>query len=217
MVRKLTIKEWVHTGPLVLFLLAMGGFMLWTEGPSAIEAMQGLTPARAGKESISTIYVISAIGVLFILFALIMFILTLKKSVKKRVNRYLAEHGGVTMSMLESDFLAAEHMNSIWIGRRWSYSNMFDRVPLENDKIAWVYTDTTRSRNNVTYWICLGLADGNVEKASVPHKKLSEIMAFYEKYPHILVGNNPEYGYMFKNDREALLNIKYRQAQAEYR
>lgn len=217
MVKKLTLKEWVHTGPLILFLLAMGGFMLWTEGPSAIDAMRGLTPARAAKESTSTIYVISALGVLFILFALIVFIMTLKKSVKKRVNRYLAEHGEITMSALEGDFSAAEQVNSIWIGRRWTYSHMFDRVPLENDKIVWVYTDTTRSRNNTTYWICLGLVDGSVEKVSVPYKKLSEIMALYEKYPHILVGDNPEYKHMFKNDREALLNIKYNQAQTEYR
>ena len=116
MIKKLTIKEWVHTGPLVLFLLAMGGFMLWTEGPSAIDAMRGLTPARAGRESISTIYVVSAMGVFFVLLALLMLILTLKKSVKKRVNRYLAEHGEITMSMLESDFAAAEQVNDIWIG-----------------------------------------------------------------------------------------------------
>ena len=217
MVKKLTIKEWVHTAPLVLFLLAMGGFMLWTEGPSAIDAMRGLTPARAGRESISTIYAVSAMGVFFVLIALIMLILTLKKSVKKRVNRYLAEHGEITMSALESDFAAAEQVNSIWIGRRWTYNHQFDNIPLENDKIVWVHTDSMRSRRSTSYWICLGLVDGKEERASMPYQKLSVIMALYEQYPHILVGDNPEYKHMFKNDREALLNIKYRQAQTEYR
>ncbi|MBD5497783.1 MAG: hypothetical protein HDR11_08475 [Lachnospiraceae bacterium] len=218
MIKKLTIKEWVHTGPLVLFLLAMGGFMLWTEGPSAIEAMQGLTPARAGRESVSTIYVVSAMGIFFVLLALLMLILTLKKSVKKRVNRYLAEHGEITMSMLESDFAAAEQVNDIWIGKRWTFNHQFDNIPLENDKIVWVHTDSMRSRRSTSYWICLGLVDGKEERASMPYKKLSVIMALYEKYPHILVSDGPEYSLMFKNNREALLDIKYRKAQAdEYR
>lgn len=217
MIKKLTIKEWVHTAPLVLFLLAMGGFMLWTEGPSAIDAMRGLTPARAGRESISTIYAVSAMGVFFVLIALLMLILTLKKSVKKRVNRYLAEHGEITMSMVESDFAAAEQINNIWIGKRWTFNHQFDNIPLENDKIVWVHTDSMHSRRSTSYWICLGLVDGKEERASMPYQKLSVIMALYEQYPHILVGDNPEYKHMFKNDREALLNIKYRQVQSEYR
>lgn len=217
MVRKLTFKEWIHTGPLVLGLLAFGGAILWKVGPSAIEAMRGLPPARANKESIGTIYMGSAVGVMFIIFPLILFIGTLKRSVRGRVNRYLAEHGGVTMSMLDSDFFAAKQVDNVWVGRRWSFCNVFRNIPLENNKIVWVHTDISCTKYGTDYWICLGLVDGTVEKEKVSHKKLPEITALYKKYPHILVSDNPKYGYMFKNDREAFLSIKYRQAQDEYR
>lgn len=217
MIRKLTLKKWFHASLGILLLLALGGFALWREGPSAIEALQGKTPVRAKKESIDTIYVISVLGIIFVVAALALFIGELRSSIKKKVNRYLAGHSGITFSMLDSDFAAAEHVDSIWVGKRWSYCHMFDNVPLENDAIVWVHTATVRSRRATSYYICLCLADGKEERVSIPYKKLSEVKALYEKYPHILVGDNPEYSYMFKNDREALLDIKYRQAQSEYR
>lgn len=218
MIRKLTIRKWLYGSLGILVLLALGGFMLWTEGPSAIEALKGGTPARAKKESIDTIYVISVMGIILVLIALSAFIAGLINSVKRTVNRYLAEHGGITLSMLDSDFFAAENVDSIWVGKRWSFCHQFRNIPLENDKIVWVHTDSIRSRRGTSYWICLGLIDGTEERASIPYKKLSEIKELYKKYPHILVSDGPEYSLMFKNNREALLDIKYRKAQAdEYR
>ena len=41
-------------------------------------------------------------------------------------------------------------------------------------------------------------------------KSLPKFMEIYSRYPHILVGNNEKYIRMFKNDRNALLDIKYR-------
>lgn len=217
MIKKLTLTKWISGSVGILFLLAMGGFMLWVDGPSAIEALKGGTPARAQKESIDTIYVVSVVGIIFVLAALISFISGLINSIKRRVNRYLAEHGGITVSMLDSDFFAAEKVHNIWVGKRWSFCHQFRNIPLENDKIVWVHTDRIRSRRGSSYWICLGLIDGTEERAGIPYKKLSEIKALYEKYPHILVSDRPEYSYMFKNNREALLNIKYHRAQTEYR
>lgn len=47
------------------------------------------------------------------------------------------------------------------------------------------------------------------EKARVSDKNLSRLKEIYATFPHVLIGNNTEYGYLFKNDREALLDMKY--------
>lgn len=215
MIKKLTIKTWIGTGGLMLIMLALGVPMLWIYAPSAVEALQGGHPVLARKESMSNIYGLSVLGTIFVLMALIMLISQLKNSVKKNINKYLAAHSEVTLAMLDAEFAAAEKVGNIWVGRRFTFCNGLKDTLLENDRIVWVYTDTTQARRGVTYWLCFGLVDGTVQKVMASGKERSNVPPLYEKFPHILVGNNPEYGYKFKNDREAFLNIKYRQAQRE--
>ena len=214
MIKKLTIKTWIGTGGIMLIMLAFGVPMLWMYAPSAIEALQGGHPALARKESMSNIYGLSVLGTIFVLMALIMLISQLKNSVKKNINKYLAAHSEVTMDMLDAEFAAAERVGNIWVGRCYTFCNGLKDTLLENDRIVWVYTDTTSARRGVTYWLCFGLVDGTVQKVMASSKERNNFPPLYEKFPHILVGNNPEYGYKFKNDREAFLNIKYRQAKA---
>ena len=163
----------------------------------------------------SNIYGLSALGTIFVLLALSMFVIQLKNSVKKDINKFLAKHSEVTLTMLEADFEAAEKVGSVWVGRRFTFSNKLSDSLVENDRIVWVYTDVTHTRRGASYWLCLGLVDGSVQKISASDKERSKVPALYEKFPHILVGSNPEYSYKFKNDREAFLNIKYRQAKTE--
>ena len=211
MVGKLTLKYWMSIGLLLLFCLALST-PFWKYGPAALEALQGGVPELARTESMSNIYGLAALGLFFLLISLALVIRGLTNSVGKRVRKYLAGHSGVTMAQLDSDFAAAEQVGKVWIGRKWTYNHDMNYVVVGNDDIAWVYHETERSRNRVSYYLCLGLADGNVERICVPEKKLSQMEEIYERFPHILVGSNPEYKYMFRNDRNAFLNIKYRQS-----
>lgn len=208
MIRKLTLRSWVHTGVIIFICLAMAAFLLLLYGPSAIEALRA--GGLSGEESLIHICA-AAFGIVFAAVSLYIFVRELAKSVGKRVKQYLAEHQEVTPEQLDNDFAAAEEFKNIWIGRRWTYSYELSCVLLENDEIAWVYSEKKQSKNSTDYCLCLGLADGRVEKIPASRDRISRIKEVYERYPHILVGNNPEYGYMFKNDLKAFLDIKYYQ------
>lgn len=214
MIRKLTINSWISVGILSIFCMGIAGFFLWKFGPAALEALNGYTPALAEKESISGIYFGAGIGLLLVIVELVVIIKELKKSVRKRVKQYLKEHPEVTMEQLDEDFAAAQHIDdNLWIGKRWSFSHCLNCILVENDKIAWVYSEIFESKYSKYYYLCLGLADGRVEKMPISNSlnDISKINDVYLKFPHIVVGNSPEYGYMFKNNRNAFLNLKYHQ------
>ena len=60
------------------------------------------------------------------------------------------------------------------------------------------------------------MIDGSEESVSLSsEKKCKAVMEKYNQFSHMLVGNNPEYGYMLQNDREAFLNMKYRSSGME--
>ncbi len=211
MITKLTVKTWLSTGVIILICFGLAVPMLWKYGPSAVEALGGLVPELAKTESMSNIYGISGLGLVFVLFGLLIFVRQLTNSVRKRVKKYLAENQGVTLEQLNNDFAAAEEIGNVWIGRRWTFSHDLRCILVENAKIVWMYSETERVRNKVNYYLCLALVDGTVEMARVSEKRLSRMKEVYGRFPHILVGNNPEYGYLFKNDKEAFLDMKYRQ------
>lgn len=211
MVGKLTLKYWMSIGGLLLVCLVLSA-PFWKYGPAALEALQGGVPALARTESMSNIYGLAALGLFFILISLALIIRGLTNSVGKRVRKYLAGHPGITMAQLDSDFAAAEQTGNVWIGRGWTYNHDMNYVVVGNADIAWVYHETERSRNRVNYYLCLAQVDGNVERIRVSEKKLRQMEETYERFPHILVGSNPEYGYMYRHDRNAFLNIKYRQS-----
>lgn len=184
--------------------------MLWKYGPAAAEALSGSVPELAKTESMSNIYGVSGIGLVFVLFGLFIFVKQLRDSVGKRVKKYLAENRDVTLEQLDCDFAAAEAIGNVWIGRRWTFSHALPCILVENAAIVWMFSETEHVKSKVNHYLCLALADGTVEKARVSDKNLSRLKEVYGAFPHILVGNNPEYGYLFKNDRDALLDMKYR-------
>lgn len=213
MIRKLTIKAWVSIGIASILCLGIAGFF----GAVALKSLK--------KDSINDFYLGAGIGLIFVIWDLVLIIKELKKSVRRRVKQYLKEHPGVTMEQLDEDFAAAQHVTyNLSIGKRWSFSHCLDDVLVENDRIAWVYSGNFESKHSNSYYLYLGFADGREENVSVPGglnallmnkasilKEISKIKDVYVKFPHIVVGNNPEYKYMFKNDREAFLNLRYRQ------
>nr|WP_296489012.1 DUF6709 family protein [uncultured Acetatifactor sp.] len=209
MVGKLTLKYWMSILLFCLICLALSA-PFWKYGPAALEALQGGTPELAESESMSNIYGLAGLGLFFLLIVVALIIRGLTNSVGKRARKYLEGHSGVTMEQLDTDFAAAEKVGNIWVGKSWIYSHDLNCLLVGNDIVVLVYGETERSRNRVNYYLCLGLKDGSVERVRVSESNLSRIQEIYERYSHIVVGNNPEYKYMFKNDRDAFLNIKYR-------
>ncbi|MDE6620251.1 MAG: hypothetical protein K2K74_07145 [Lachnospiraceae bacterium] len=215
MVKKLTAKLWISSLLPLLFCGGMAAVFLGMFGPAALQALQGHEPELARTQSMSNIYGFSVLGLFFLAIAVFVVIRMLTHSVGKYVRDYLAQNSAVTQQQLESDFDASEHIgNNLWIGRQWTFCYDMNHIPVENGKIVLVYSEMHRVKQNVTYYICLGLVDGTVEKAPVKKHDITHINEVYARYSHILVGNNPEYQHLFKNDRNALLDIKYRNNRA---
>lgn len=210
MVKKLETKERKSMIFLSLIIGVIPGIVLLIFAPKAIQALSSSVPESAKTDSARDTYAIC----LFALFFLVIYLLILKDhiihSVGKKVKNYLAANPGVTMAQLDSDFEAAEIIENVWIGKRWTFCGSMDSVPVENDKIVLVYSDYWRSKRFELYYLCLGLVDGTIIKTTVTKNSLPKYMELYGRYPHILVGNNERYIHMFKKDRNALLDIKYR-------
>ncbi len=209
MVKKLTFKSWLNSGLLILFCLIPGTWALLRYGPHALVALSGGVPWL--NESMGNIYGMSAFGLLMVIIGLFILVKQFTSSVSRLVKRYLTEHPEVTMEQLDSEFAAARKIENVWVGRRWTFSHHLRFIVVDNENIAWVHSRRERNKNGTSYYLCLGMADGKTDEVKMSHGSLSEIMELYEKYPHIVVGNNPEYEYQFKHDREAFLNMKYRQ------
>ncbi|MDE7029955.1 MAG: hypothetical protein K2P63_08255 [Lachnospiraceae bacterium] len=211
MIKKMTTKSWISSLLPLLFCGGMAAFFLIKFGPAAIQALQGYKPELARTQSMTNIYGFNALGLFFLTVDVFVVIRMLTHSVGKCIRDYLAQNTTVTQQQLESDFDASEYIGrNLWIGRQWTFCYDMNHIPVENSKIVLVYNEVHRVKQNVTYYICLGLVDGTVERAPVKEKDITRIKEVYARYSHILVGNNSEYQHLFKNDRNALLDIKYR-------
>ena len=103
----------------------------------------------------------------------------------------------------------------MWVGKRWTFSPKMgpdmQHLLFDNDQLIWVHTESVRSGRNVNFYVRWNLIDGSERQVSLSsEKKCVQVMEKYEQFAHVVVGNSAEYGYMLRNDREAFLNLKYR-------
>lgn len=174
-----------------------------------------ISDGRIHGESLTNIYGLSAIGAFLFLIGLFLLIKTLKDSARKLTGEYLAANPSVTMAELESDFDSAQQKGKhVYIGRKWTFSAKLNKLILDNSQIIWVHTGSRRSGRSVNFYVWWEMIDGSTQEVSLSSaKKCTEIMEAYEQFPHILTGNSSEFLYLLQNDRESLLNMKYRQNQ----
>lgn len=207
MIKKLTMKDLMQMAILELFCFGLGGIMLAHYAPSAMDALSGRVPRL--DESMTNIYGCSALALFFVLLGVFILVKTAVNTVGKRVGRYLDAHPDVDMAQIDSDFEAAEAFSKIWVGRRWTYSLDLKNVLVDNADIVWVHTETERSRNKIIYYLCLGLKDGCEMRAETSEKGFSQLLDMYKQYPHIVVGNDPDYAYLFRDKLQEFLDMKY--------
>lgn len=209
MVKKLTVKAWIDTGLFVLICFLFAGIMLWFNAPGAWKALRGLPP-EPGASPASNYYVLSGIGLFMLGIGLFILLKLAFRSVRKQVNQYLKKNGGVTEAQLDQDFETARQIGNVWVGRRWTFSHDLRGILMENREIALVFSEKEHVKNKVNYYLCLGTVSGAVQKIKVSEENLKSLMEVYQSFPHILVGNNPDYAYQFRHDLQAFLELQYR-------
>ena len=158
------------------------------------------------------------VGGILLLIPLLLLIKTMMNSAKKLIKKYLQEHPNITMEQLESDFAASEKVNQVWIGQNWTFSPKMKELLFDNQQLVWVHCGSVRMGKGVNFYVWWNLVDGSERKVSLSSlKKCTKVVEAYRRFPHVLVGSNPEYAYLLANDREALLDIAYRKLHSDFR
>lgn len=170
-----------------------------------------ISDGRIHGEKLSNVYFITAFASIVFLFAMYILIATLKDSPKKKIKEYMASAPSVTMEELESDFASADRQNGFFIGKKWTFSPRLDKLIFDNRQVIWVHTNSQQYKQGVTYYLLWEMLDGSTQKVSFSsEKKCKAVMKCYSQFSHIVTGNSSEYTYLFRSDREAFLNMKYR-------
>lgn len=209
MVKTLSAKYIKSIIPILLFCWGIGGFFLLLYGPGTLGLMMGNVPPEILEEDMDHYYGMSLLALIFILLGLVILIVQLATPVKKRVNKYLAEHPEVTLRMLDDDFAKAKQFGDIWVGKQFTYALHLKRILLENDRIVWIYRDLSASEDTVILYICWCMVDGRKFRARVSERWLEPLVGHYADFPHILTNFDPDYKFLFKYNMNRLLEIKY--------
>lgn len=188
MVKKLTMKEWMSTGLLLLGCLVIAIVPLWHYVPSALVALRGGIPML--DESLGNIYGMTVLGLIMLVISLVIFIKMLLNPVSKRVNQYLEKHPGVTMEQLDQAFESAEKVENVWIGGRWTFSHELWCIVVENAEIVRAYSQRERAKRDTNYFLCLEFAEGKSDRVKMSYYSLSQVLELYKKYPYIQVESN---------------------------
>lgn len=211
MIKTMTAKSIRSTIILLLFLWGLGGFALWHYAPDTLRLLQGTVKPEYLEENVSNYYGMSALSLIFLLLGLFILIKQFASPVKKRVDKYLAEHPELNLQMLDDDFMAAKKFGDIWVGRKFTFVADLNRVFLENDKIVWIYKDMEYKKNASSYYICWCMADGKEYRSRLSERNQRLLHEYYSTFPHILTEYNQNYKKLFKHNMNELLSIKYNQ------
>lgn len=186
-----------------------GEFMDYMEIPYD-EPVYQIMDGQINGESMTNILGMSVLGLILLLFALVILVKTFRHSANRQVKAYLQKNPDIRMEDMEQDFAQAEQIGSFWIGRRWTFGHKLTDAFLENQSVIWVHSCTESNRKTTTTYLLWEFLDGTYEKVSMSEKRCKEMMEFYSRFPHIVVGNSPDYAYLLKNNKEEFLNLKYR-------
>lgn len=164
-------------------------------------------------------YIITAIGLAFIILAIWRFIFILRGGSLKGIRKEMAEIG-ISEYELEYEYenarLFHKH-NDFRIGRRiifWMPGNKA-RL-LSNEKIVWAYLKTTTHRTNgiktgKTYDIVFKNYEKKNIEINVPKESVGQEVLSYlnETMPWVITGYNKELNDMFLKDYQNFLQIRY--------
>ena len=169
----------------------------------------GISDGLINGQSWSGIVISGGGFVICLLFSIAFLIRAFCEPVKKKVKRYLAAHPWITPEELERDFAGAERFGKIWIGRTCTYCYDLKDAVLDNSEIIWVHTEWEQLGRSSSYYIYWGMLDGSEKKTAVSKKLGGRLEEHYRSFPHIVVGDAPDYGYMFKHSMKDFLALKY--------
>lgn len=176
--------------------------------------------ALTGGAAVS-VYVILGIGVVLLLIGIIRLAMVLSGSGLNTIKKEL-EAAGFTESDAEYEYESAKTFDKsgdIRIGRRMTFYMMGSKPHvIANEKIVWVYQNTTTHRTNgiktgTTYSVVVNTYEKKSMHLGVDKESIAQEILEYvnETMPWAVVGYNDDISKMYNRDYQNFLQLRYNQ------
>lgn len=152
------------------------------------------------------------LAAVMLLLALWLLIISLSGRTLKTVKEFISK-----LDMAEQEKLGLDYQNAwkgsrtIRIGKDFTFVCDDAGRIYRNSEIIWIYEWHENAGSNKNFYFNLYLIDKQEpEILGTTEKTYKKIMEYYENnFPHIVVGRSDEAGYLYNNDREKFLHLKY--------
>jgi len=169
------------------------------------------------------VYLITAVSLLFIIWAAWLLIKACTGGYLKAIRKDLEQLGSLSESQIVSDYQNAYVINKdVRIGRIFTY-NAVPTSPRAylNKNMAWAYLYRTKNYTNglytgSSYNVMIYPANGTEQMGDIAiKKKYSDMILEYyaNNFPHMVVGYSDELKRLYHSDRNAFLALRYLPAQ----
>lgn len=157
--------------------------------------------------------IVIVLAVAMLLLALWLLISPLSGRTLKTVKEFISK-----LNMAEQEKLVFDYQNAwkgsrtIRIGKDFTFVCDDASRIYRNSDIIWIYEwYENRGNTGKNFYFNLYLVDKQEpEILGTTEKTYQRIMEYYEaNFPHIVVGRSDEAGYLYRNDREQFLHLKY--------
>ena len=156
--------------------------------------------------------IVIVIAAAMLLLALWLLISPLSSRTLKAVKEFISK-----LNMAEQEKLVLDYQNAwkgsrtIKIGKDFTFVCDDASRIYRNSEIIWIYEWHENAGSNKNFYFNLYLIDKQEpEILGATEKTYQRIMEYYEaNFPHIVVGRSDEAGYLYRNDREQFLHLKY--------
>ena len=157
--------------------------------------------------------IVIVLAVAMLLLALWLLISPLSGRTLKTVKEFISK-----LNMAEQEKLVFDYQNAwkgsrtIRIGKDFTFVCDDASRIYRNSDIIWIYEwYENRGNTGKNFYFNLYLVDKQEpEILGATEKTYRRIMEYYEaNFPHIVVGRSDEAGYLYRNDREQFLHLKY--------
>lgn len=164
----------------------------------------------------TTFYILTAIGIIAVLYLIYTIISFLSDKYKKNFDQFLSKNPSVSLHSIEADFSTAKQFGKdVWIGKQWTVfiSGIHANI-LTNKDLVWAYYYYTRGKHAESL-VRLFKKDKSQIDIHVSKKIAMEILEYYvERYPHMVIGYEKDLESLFKKEFNEFLEIKYNAAMA---
>lgn len=213
MLREMKINSVISMLHLILGIGSMGCIVLIWKRDLLMQFL-GIIPRT--EEFTGGDKIICMIATAMFLFALYLLVLTLSGKSQKKVKEFISKLDAGAQEKLVFDYQNAwRGSRTIRIGQKYTFVLDEGAEIYLNSEIVWLYewseTITRNAVSHTNYYFNLYLLNHEEpEILKTTKKTYSAIMEYYRNhFPHIVVGDSDETGYLYRNDRKQFLNLKY--------